>query len=105
MNNKYNSVSVPFNTPTIVNSLTVPARGGYSLKGLIIWSEVDCEITVKFNLDTIAGGRICGAQQTLFLDFESSPYGMTAEDITLVLATQQDSVPHIVNSTLLIEQL
>lgn len=105
MNNKYDSVSVPSSTPTIVNSLTVPARGGYSFKGLIIWSEVDCEITVKFNLDTIAGGRICGAQQTLFLNFEASPYGMLAQDIVVVFAEQQDTAPHIVNSTILMEQL
>lgn len=105
MNNQYSLISVPPTTPTIVNSLTVPIRSGYSLKGLIVWSDVDAEITVKFNLDTIGGGRINGATQTLFLDFSSSPYGLNAFDSVIVLAYQEGIVNHDFKSTLLIEQL
>lgn len=105
MNNKFDSVLVPTSIPTIVNSLTVPARGGYSLKGLIIWSEIACVITVKFNLDTIAGGYITGTQPTLFLNFEASPYGLIEADSIIVFAQQEDADPHLVMSTMLMEQL
>lgn len=105
MNNAYNSVSVPPNTPTIVNSLTVPARGGYSFKGLIIWSDVDCEITVKYNLDVIGGGRISPTTQTLFLDYNSSPYGLIEREQIVIFALQESVDTHVVKSTMLMEQL
>lgn len=105
MNNAYSVTSVPPNTPTIISSLTVPIRSGYSLKGAIIWTDVDCEITVKFNLDTISGGRINGATQTLFLNFEASPYGLGAFDSVIILAYQEGSVNHDIKCTMLFEQL
>lgn len=105
MNNVYREELVSPNTPTIVNSLTVPERGGYSFKGLIIWSDVDCEIIVKFNLDTIGGGRINGATQTLYLDYSESPYGLLAGDSIVIFAYQEGSVDHLVKSTMLMEQL
>lgn len=105
MNNKYNEASIPPNVSTVIDSLTVPPRSGYSLKGIIIWSDVDAEITIKFNLDTIAGGRINGATQTLFLDFSASPYGLSAGDSILAFAFHEGSVPHTFKCTLLIEQL
>jgi hypothetical protein len=109
MNNVYDSVSVAPNTPTVVNGLTVPARSGYSLKGLIIWCPADVEITVKLNLDTIGGGRVSGAVQTLFLDYSSSPFGLGAGDVVTILALQDDSLTppasYTVASTLLVEQL
>lgn len=105
MNNQYTSVSVPPSTPTIVNSLTVPERGGYSFKGAIIWSDVDCEIEIKFNLNTIGGGRINGATQTLTLDYASSPYGLLAGDSLIIIAYHEGSVAHDVKSTMLMEQL
>lgn len=105
MNNVYGTVSVPTNTPTVVAGLTVPARSGYSLKGFYIWSNVDCEVVVKFNVQTIGGGRINGAQQTLFVDYSASPYGLLAGDMIAVLATQTDLDPHDVHCTILVEQL
>lgn len=109
MNNVYSAVSVPAATPTVVNSITVPERSAYSLKGLIIWCEADMDIEVKLNVDTIGGGRVTGSQQTLFLDFSASPFGLQADDVVMVLATQNaDLTPpatYVVRSTLLVEQL
>lgn len=105
MNNFYSTVSVPPNTPTIIASFTVPERGGYSFKGAIIWTNANCDLTVKYNLDTIGGGRISGSQQTIFLDYSSSPYGLDALDSIIILATQTGSVSYILNCTLLLEQL
>lgn len=105
MNNLYNNISVPPNISTVIASLTVPIRSGYSLKGLIVWVDVDAEISIKVNLNTIGGGRINGAVQTLLLNFESSPYGLSALDTVLVFATHAGSVNHDFKSTLLFEQL
>lgn len=109
MNNVYNVVSVPAATPTVVNGITVPDRAPYSLKGLIIWCEADMDIIVRLNVDTIGGGRITGANQTLFLDYSASPFGLQARDVVTVLATENgDLTPpatYLVYSTLLVEQL
>lgn len=109
MNNVYNTILLPFNTPTVINGVTVPARSGYSFKGLIAWCEVDCVIEIKKNLDTIGGGRISGAVQTLFLDYSQSPFGLQDRDIISVIATQNDSLTPVgsyqIFSTLLVEQL
>ena len=109
MNNRYGEVVVPPNTPTVVNGITVPIRSGYSLKGLIVWCPADVEITIKFNLETIGGGRVSGAVQTLFLDYSASPFGLGAGDVITVLALQDDSMTPAANytvaSTLLVEQL
>lgn len=109
MNNVYSETVVPPSTPTVVNGVTVPTRGAYSLKGLIIWCEADMDITVKLNVDTIGGGRITGAVQTLFLDFSASPYGLQERDVVTVLATENSDLTPVgaytVFSTLLVEQL
>ena len=109
MNNIYNSVTIPPSTPTVVNGITVPARSGYSLKGLVIWSEVDIVVEVRLNVDTIGGGRVSGAIQTLFLDYSASPFGLQERDQVTILATQSDSLTppgsYPVYSTLLVEQL
>lgn len=109
MNNVYNAVLVPPSTPTVISGVTVPARGAYSLKGLIVWCEADMDITVKLNVDTIGGGRVTGANQTLFLDYSSSPFGLQERDVVTVLATENsDLTPpasYTVFSTLLVEQL
>lgn len=105
MNNVYGSVSVPPNTPTVVAGITVPQRAGYSFKGFVIWSDIDCEVEVKFNVQTIGGGRISGANQTLIVDYDAAPYGMNPGDMVAVLATQMDSVAHDVKCTLIFEQL
>ena len=109
MNNAYNVVMVPTGVPTLINSLEVPARGGYSLKGLIVWSAANYDIQVVLNVETIAGGKITGTCPTLFLDFSSSPFGIGSFDIVSVIATQDpDLTPpgsYPVYSTLLIEQL
>lgn len=109
MNNIYNTISLPFNTPTVINALTVPARSGYSLKGLIVWCEADCDIEVKINVDTVSGGRLTGTNPTMFLDFSASPYGIGAADIVMVLATTNaDLTPpasYPIYSTILVEQL
>lgn len=109
MNNVYDEVTVSPNTPTVINGITVPERGGYSLKGLIVWSPVDLEITVKFNLETIGGGRVSGAVQTLFLDYSSSPFGLGERDVVTILALQADSLTppgdYLIKSTILVEQL
>lgn len=109
MNNVYSVVSVPSATPTVVNGLTVPQRAPYSLKGLIIWCEADMDIEIKLNVDTIGGGRVTGSQQTLFLDYSSSPFGLNPGDVVTVIATENaDLTPpdtYVVRSTLLVEQL
>lgn len=109
MNNIYGSVLVAPNTPTVVNGITIPPRSGYSLKGIIIWCMADVEITLKLNLNTIGGGRVSGAVQTLFLDYSSSPFGLGAGDVVTVLALQDDTLTpagsYTVASTLLVEQL
>lgn len=105
MNNVYNSVSVSPNTPTVIASLTVPERGGYSFKGVIIWSEIDCDVTVSINVATVGGGRISGSTQTLFLDYSASPYGVGERDVITVIATQTGSGAHPVSCTMLMEQL
>lgn len=105
MNNVYNSEDVVPNTPTIVNAITVPARSGYSLKGVIVSSVADCDILIKLNVQTIAGGRVNGAAQTLSLHFEASPYGLGAGDIVTVIATSTENDSHIVHCTILVEQL
>ena len=109
MNNVYGTIVLPPSTPTVINGVTVPVRSAYSLKGLIVWSEVDCIIEIKLNVDTIGGGRISGAVQTLFLDYSQSPVGLQARDVVSVLATQSDSLTppgsYPIYSTLLVEQL
>lgn len=109
MNNVYSAVSVPANTPTVVNGITVPPRGGYSMKGLIVWCPADVEITVKLNLDIIGGGRVSGSVQTLFLDYSASPFGLQERDVVTILALQDDTLTppgsYTVASTLLVEQL
>jgi hypothetical protein len=114
MNNVYNSISVPGNTPTVVNSVNGPVppagtnfnRAAYRFKGLYIWSEIDCDVTVTRNVTVIGGGRINGAVQTLFLDFHSSPYDIMNGDVLTVQVTTSDLVnSHIVRSTILVEQL
>lgn len=109
MNNVYGAVSVPAATPTVVNGITVPDRAPYSLKGLIVWCEADMDITIKLNVDTIGGGRVTGAQQTLHIDYSSSPYGLVHGDVVTVIATENsDLTPpasYMVYSTLLVEQL
>jgi len=105
MNNIYGAVSVPSNTPTIVAGITVPPRGGYSFKGAIIWCEIDCDVTVKFNLDTISGGRISGTTQTLFLDFGASPYGLGEGDMITISVLQTSGQTYTTHCTLLVEQL
>ena len=113
MNNVYNSISVSPNTPTIVNSVNGPVppagtnfnRAAYRFKGLYIWSEVDCDVTVTKNITVIGGGRISGTIQTLFLDYHCSPYDLVNGDVLTVQATQTDTASHIVRSTLLVEQL
>lgn len=109
MNNVYSVVSVPAATPTVVNGITVPDRAPYSLKGLIIWSEADMDITIKLNVDTIGGGRITGANQTLHIDYSSSPFGLVHGDVVAVIATENsDLTPpasYMVYSTLLVEQM
>lgn len=109
MNNVYGEVAVPPATPTVVNGITVPTRGGYSFKGLIIWCEADMDIIIRLNVETIGGGRITGANQTLFLDYSSSPFGLTERDVVTVIATENSdltpSATYTVFSTLLVEQL
>ena len=105
MNNIYGDVSVPGSTPTVINGITGPDRAPYELKGLIVWTDVACEITIKFNTATIGGGCVTGAQPTLFIDFSSSPYGINPKDVVSVIATHEDTVAHTVKSTLLVEQL
>lgn len=108
MNNTYNSVTVTDATPTVVNGITVPARGAYSLKGLIIWCESDILVEIKLNTATIGGGRVSGAVQTLFLDYSASPFGLGEADVVSVVATQDGDMPLTswpVKSTLLVEQL
>lgn len=109
MNNVYNSLSVAVSTPTVVNGLTVPARGGYSLKGLIIWCKADCLIEIKKNLTSVGGGLLTGTNPTLFIDFSASPFGLMEKDVLSVIATIDDaSTPpgsYIISSTLLVEQL
>ena len=109
MNNVYGEVVVPPNTPTVVNGITVPERGGYSFKGLIIWAPVDTDVTIMFNLNKIGGGRVSCAVQTLFLDYSSSPFGMNPFDTITVLAVQDDALTppgsYMIKSTLLFEQL
>lgn len=110
MNNVYGEVLVQPSTPTVVNGITVPERGGYSLKGVIVWCEYDCEIELRINVDKIGGGRISGSVQTLFLDFGASPYGIGERDVVSVIVTllPDDIVSPVattVKSTLLVEQL
>lgn len=109
MNNVYNAVPVPASTPTVINGITVPARSGYSLKGLIVWCEADMDITIKLNVETIGGGRVTGSNQTLFLDYSASPFGLQERDVVTILATENaDLTPpatYTVYSTLLVEQL
>ena len=105
MNNVYNSVTVSPNTPTIIASLTVPARGGYSLKGFIAWGDCDAEWSLKKNVDIVGGGRTSSAERNLFVNFASSPEGLLAGDICTVLATHMEATPQILRCTLLVEQL
>lgn len=105
MNNTYNSVSVLSNTPTVVVGLTVPERGGYSLKGAFLFSQIDCYIQVMFNVEQIAGGWITGTVPNLFFDFSASPYGLGPGDVISILATQTSGVTHTVAGTILAEQL
>lgn len=105
MNNIFNYETVSPDTPTVVAGLTVPARGGYSLKGIVIYSDIDCSIQVKLNTTTISGGLITGTIPTLFLDFSASPYGLIAGDVVMVLATQTSDEDHNVSCTILAEQL
>ena len=105
MNNIYNTESVPGNTPTVVNGITIPKRAPYSLKGLIICSDIDCDIEIKLNVDTIAGGSITITNPVLFLDFNASPFGLDSRDVLSVVATHTDGSAHTVKSTLLVEQL
>lgn len=109
MNNVYSTVTLPSGVPTVVNGVTVPARSAYSLKGLIIWCEVDCIIEVKLNVATIGGGRISGSVQTLFLDYSQSPFGLQAQDTVAIVATQGEALTpagsYPIFSTLLVEQL
>ena len=109
MNNVYSETIVPPSTPTVVNGITVPTRGAYSLKGLIIWCEADMDIVVRLNVDTIGGGRITGSQQTLFLDYSASPFGLQERDVVSVIATENSDLTPVgaytVHSTLLVEQL
>lgn len=105
MNNVYASVSVPGSTPTVVNGITVPERAPYSLKGILIWTDVNCDIEIKLNVDTIGGGCITGANPFLPIIFVDSPFGLNAGDVVSVLATHTDGSAHVVKSTLLVEQL
>ena len=109
MNNVYNAVAVPAATPTVINGVTVPARSAYSLKGLIVWCSADMDIVIKLNVDTIGGGRVTGANQTLHIDYSASPFGLQAFDVVTVIATENsDLTPpasYTVYSTLLVEQL
>lgn len=109
MNNVYGTATIPLNTPTIIVGVTVPARSAYSLKGLLIWSQVDCTVEVRLNGATIGGGYISAAIQTLLLDYTASPYYLKAQDIVVVLATADNILTpagsYPVSSTLLVEQL
>lgn len=106
MNNVYGAVLVPINTPTLIVGLTVPERGGYSLKGIIVSSDTDCSIDVRFNGTIICNGRVTGSVQSLFMDFSASPYGLEAFDTVTIFALQTTEVSSpMVTSTLLAEQL
>ena len=104
-NNVYNSVSVPGNNPTVINGITVPDRAPYSLKGLLVWTDIDCTIEIKLNVDTIGGGCVSGANPFLPIIFVDSSYGLNPGDVVSVLATHIDGASHTVKSTLLVEQL
>ena len=105
MNNVYGTVSVPGSTPTVVNGITVPERAPYSLKGLLIWTDIDCNVEIKLNVDTIGGGCITGAQPFVPIIFVDSPYGLNPGDVVSIIVTHTDSTAHTVKSTLLVEQL
>ncbi len=105
MNNVYGSVNVPSDSPTVVNGITVPQRAPYSFKGLIIWAAVDCDVEIRLNTDLIGGGCITGAQPVLFLDYHSSPFGLSPKDVISVTVEQISGNAEIVKSTLLVEQL
>lgn len=105
MNNVFATTTVPSSIPTVVAGITVPERSGYSLKGIIIYSQIDCEILVRLNVATISGGLITGTLPTLFLDFGASPWGLGAGDVVTVIATQTSGSSHPVSCTILVEQL
>lgn len=105
MNNVYNSISIPGNTPTVVNGITIPARGSYSLKGILIWTDIDLDVEIKLNVDTIGGGCVSGASPYLPIIFTDSPFGLNSGDVVSVIATHTDESEHIVKSTLLVEQM
>lgn len=105
MNNVYGAISIPPNTPTVVVGLTVPPRGGYSLKGLYCSSQIDCFVQVFFNVEVIASGWVTGTVPNLFLDFGASPYGLGAGDMVAVMVTQNGATNYPVDATLLAEQL
>lgn len=107
MNNVYNSIVVAPNTPTTVNSVNGPLglRANYRFKGLYIWSEVDCDVLINLNTTPIGGGRISGTIQTLFLDYSASTWDLSGKDLLQVQVTQTDTNPHVVRSTILVEQL
>lgn len=105
MNNVYSSTSVPGSTPTVVNGLTVPQRAPYSLKGIIIWTDIDLDVEIKVDVDTVGGGCVTGAQPTLPIIFHDSPIGLNPGKVVTVLATHTDTVAHTVKSVILVEQL
>lgn len=109
MNNVYSAVTIPDDTPTVVNGLTVPDRAPYSLKGLIIACEADLLVEIKINVDTKFKGYVTGSVQTLPIDFSASPFGLIYGDVVTVIATQADpltpAASYPVFSTILVEQL
>ena len=105
MNNVYGSISVPGSTPTVINGVTVPNRAPYSLKGILIWTDVDLDVEIRLNVDVIGGGCVTGAQPFLPIIFYDSPFGLCPGDVVTVTATHTDGTAHTVKSTLLVEQL
>ena len=105
MNNSYSSVTVNQNTPTIIASLTVPKRGGYSWKGAIVGGAVDTLIELLINTDVVCAGHITGASPNLILNFGASPYGLIAGQIAMVRATHNSAGSFTFLTTLLMEQL
>jgi len=104
MNNVYYSVSVAPNTPTELGALTVPARSGYSLTGIRVYSLCETSWTLYLNGVAIVGGLTGAANPNDTIAFPTV-WGMSAFNVALISVSHTETTNQTISATLFYEQL
>lgn len=103
--NIYGETVVSPEQSEVITSFVTPIRGGAQCTAVICWGDVEAEFHLYQNGIKIGGGRTTAGLPTLQLNYGSCPIGLAGNDVLLVTGEHNDSAPHSLKATLLVEML